>query len=91
MIYSGQELFSYTGVSRTSTFESSLMKLSNLGVSRIHQSYAHINFLTAFSDQGVPNKDPSAWLDGARPPQLRLIMSLMDSKFDKLSQKKLTN
>ena len=39
-----------------------------LGVCQIHWNYAHIIFLTGSASQEVLNKDPTVWLDGARPP-----------------------
>ncbi len=37
--------------------------------------------------QVLLKKNPTVELDGARPPHIRLIMSMMDLKFDTLRQK----
>jgi hypothetical protein len=37
----------------------------------------------------LANKDPTVWLDGTRPAQTDLIMSLTNLKFYKLRQKKM--
>jgi hypothetical protein len=35
----------------------------------LNWSYAKIIFPASFADQGVLNKGPTVWLDGARSPQ----------------------
>jgi hypothetical protein len=70
--------------------ESTLLNLSKLGVSQIRWHYAQINFTEGKVGQGVLREDPIVWIDGARSPQISLITSLTNSKFDKLRQKKVS-
>ncbi len=56
----------------------------DLWASPIHQSYAQIIFLAGFASQGIVNKDPTVWLDGARPLPISLIMNWTNSQLDKL-------
>ncbi len=41
-------------------------------------------FRASFAGYGVLNRDPTVWLDGARPPIVSLIMSLTNLQFYKL-------
>ncbi len=36
-------------------------------------SYVQIIFLASFAGQGLLNKDPTVWLDGARPPSTYVV------------------
>jgi len=59
--------------------------LVELEVCQIHCSYTHIIFLASFASQGVLYKDPTVWLDGARPPLTSLFMSLTNSEWGEIS------
>ncbi len=56
-----------------------------LGVCQIYLSYAQIIFQASFAGQGILSKDPTIWLDGARPPPVSLIMRSTISPFCKLN------
>ncbi len=47
--------------------------LVELWVCRIHWSYAQIIFPAGFAGQKALCKDPTVWLDEARPPSISLM------------------
>jgi hypothetical protein len=57
----------------TTVTEQEVSYFIELGLCLIHCSCAQIIFLAGFAGQGVLNKDPIVWLDGARPPLVSLL------------------
>jgi hypothetical protein len=56
-----------------SLFAPMVSYLVEFGVCQIHFSYAQIIFPASFAGQVVLYKDPTVWLDGARPSRITLI------------------